>query len=266
MSKQWSRQAYEATAAAQVDVALNRIPGVRGAYKFGRNPDIGTGTIPEDIWCGGGIYPGQPTSWVAETITMASTSTDDNGSGIGARTILIGGLAATGVEREETFTLQGTVPVTSTSTWIRVYAMKVLTAGSSGQNIGTIIVTHTFTIANVFIHCLPGVNLSAICAFTVPLGKTVLLSGYQPSAARGATVSGYAVFQFLLRRRDAVYEVLDFFDTSTTGGSATRAFGGLLAPELSDIVVRVVDVSSNGTTATCRIDYFELNNAILEIT
>jgi hypothetical protein len=70
-----------------LDVAMGRVPGVSYINKFGRNPDIDTATVPEDIWDGGGIWV-PPTA--ARTHDIVSSSVEDVG------TLLSTGSADTG--------------------------------------------------------------------------------------------------------------------------------------------------------------------------
>ncbi len=59
------------------EVALGVVPGYAVGTKFGRNPEIDTGTTPEDVWIGGGIYPGfNPAIDGGEKIAVYGGATD----------------------------------------------------------------------------------------------------------------------------------------------------------------------------------------------
>ena len=64
-------------------------PGYSRLNKFGRNPDIGTATDPEDVWDAGGVWV-KPTQ--ARIHDIASTSGNDAAAGSGALTIRVYGL------------------------------------------------------------------------------------------------------------------------------------------------------------------------------
>lgn len=67
------------------DVALNRVNNYSINTKFGRNPDIDTGSTPEDVWNGGSDYTGF-NCVVAETLSVVSDSAADRGLQISSGT------------------------------------------------------------------------------------------------------------------------------------------------------------------------------------
>lgn len=70
-------------------VAYGQVPGYRRVTALGNNPDVDSGTVPEDIWAGGGAYP-----WMtgATALEIVSSSANDAAAGTGARTVTINGL------------------------------------------------------------------------------------------------------------------------------------------------------------------------------
>ena len=83
------------------------------------------------------------------TLGIASTSTNDNPSGSGARTILINGLDSNYDEMSEVVTLNGLLEVNSTKQFLRVQSAVVMSSGSTGWNEGTIYIggsDNTFTV------------------------------------------------------------------------------------------------------------------------
>ncbi|MCW8965684.1 MAG: hypothetical protein OQK82_03220 [Candidatus Pacearchaeota archaeon] len=60
----------------ELDVSSGKIIGSIGINRWGKNPDIDTGTIPEDIWDGGGIYVPPTANRIHQ---VKSTSIEDKG-------------------------------------------------------------------------------------------------------------------------------------------------------------------------------------------
>ena len=71
-----------------LEVARNNKTGISYINKFGRNPDIDTGTDPEDIWDVGGLWV-PPTT--ARLHNIASSSANDTGSTVSSGTATGGG-------------------------------------------------------------------------------------------------------------------------------------------------------------------------------
>jgi hypothetical protein len=124
------------------EVALGRRQGYTLWNKFGYNTDIDTATDPEIVAEFGGSFTPLTT---ASTLTIVSSSTDDDGDpgGTGAQTIRVIGLDANRDTAQEDFTMDGTTDVVSTSTWLGINRVIVLTSGSNDANVGKITITAT---------------------------------------------------------------------------------------------------------------------------
>ena len=163
----------------------------------GVNEQVDAGT--EDIWDGGGTYTGQPTG-SAEAINIVSSSAADAAAGTGLRTLRVEGLDASGAYVEETFTLNGTTPVVSSSTWTRVFRAFGLTAGTGGTNAGAITIKHNVTTANVFAVVQAGRAQAMIAAFTVPTGRTATITSWGGQVyGLSATAAGEGTLRLKIR-------------------------------------------------------------------
>ena len=156
-----------------VEVQKGNVSGHKMVHKFGRNPDVDTGTVPEDVWLTGGLM-NWPTT--AAVVSVTSTDADDDGaptSNTGAQTLTIEGLDSSFDEQTETITLNGTTAVTTSASFIRVNRAFVATAGTyhgnnEGDIVGTIGGATMFTI-------LTGVGQTQVARYTVPNAKTAYL-------------------------------------------------------------------------------------------
>ena len=112
-------------------------------------------------------------------VKVASTSTDDDGGGIGMLTCLLIGLDASGNAQTETITMDGQTEVTSSGTYSAINGMRALTWGSQKYNVGTIWTgTGTFTSgvpATEYMSMHLRDNKAMTAIYTVPLGKTFYL-------------------------------------------------------------------------------------------
>lgn len=124
------------------EVALGRRQGYTLWNKFGYNTDVDTATDPEVVASFGGAFTPLTS---ASTLTIVSSSTADDGDpgGTGAQTIRVTGIDANRDSVVEDFTMDGTSNVVSTSTWLGINRVVVLTSGSGDTNAGTITITAT---------------------------------------------------------------------------------------------------------------------------
>jgi len=238
---------------AELDIARGKFQGISIVNKFGRNTDIGSATVPEDVWDGGGVYTGFPAG-AAELVTLVSSSTDDTASaGSGARTCQIFGLDASGNEQTETINLNGQTKVDSANTYTRVNRVLVLTAGSATAfNAGTLTCQHKTTTANIFAVVPIGVNQSQVAAFTIPAGKTGYINQITVSVKR----SNNAVIDYALwvRNSGAAPRLIRIGSDSQTSSAIDRIFGGIPLPALTDVTSRVTSSSANGVEVTAAFD------------
>lgn len=137
-----------ANAPYELRVAQGLVSGVLGVYKFGGAPS-GIQTTATDVWARADAAATQQI-WVAPTQArlhgIASSSDVDGKTGAptsaGARTIRVYGLTSwTAAETSEVVTLDGTTSVNTVSSYVIIHRMKVLTAGTTSINVGTITAT-----------------------------------------------------------------------------------------------------------------------------
>lgn len=226
--------------------------------KFGRNPDVDTGSTPEDLWEGGGEYTGQPDGFTPETVNVVSSSANDAAAGTGARTIRISGLksdTSTAYETED-ITMNGATPVTSISTWWRVNRAYVLTAGSSGWNEGTITINSTTTTANVFSEMPIGYAQTEIAAFTCPTGCNIWLKALHLGLTRSSGAAGSATVTLRARRPGSAWRAIRTFEVSTSSPvDLLYHFGGDMLPAGTDIKFRIESVSDNNSIFDGSFEY-----------
>lgn len=70
-------------------IVEDRVPGRSYVLKFGRNVDIDTATVPEDLWNGGGVYAGFPTGAAEEFEVFSSSASANNLDVIGGFDLLL---------------------------------------------------------------------------------------------------------------------------------------------------------------------------------
>lgn len=121
-----------AVEANRITQSMNGVPGYTRVALLGHNPDIGSG-LAEDVWEGGGNYP---LLTAASQLEVVSTSAADTAAGTGARTVLVSGLDANWLPISETVTLNGTTPVTTVNSYLRVNLFTTVTSGSGKVNAG----------------------------------------------------------------------------------------------------------------------------------
>jgi hypothetical protein len=161
-----------------LEVAKGQVPGHSLKIVRGHNAALALDTL-EDVWEAGGVMTYLSS---AETMNIASTSTSDDGDP-GAGTVLVEGVDNNGAYISEVVTLNGTTDVLTTNSFLRVNFMKVLTAGSTGWNVGD--VTATASSAGTVqdeMDATEGVSQSS--HHTIPLGKTGYLYKVEINGAR----------------------------------------------------------------------------------
>ena len=235
----------------EIDVALGNVSGVSTLIVAGRNPDIDTGTVPEDVWLGGGAYLGFDVAG-AETLDLVSTSANDTSTGTGARTALVVGLDGSYNEISELVSLSGTTVSQTTNTFLRVNSVTIITSGSSGNNEGQINITQTTsgTLMSV-VGSRVGNDQQAL--YTVPNGKKVYLKNI--NATLNDANNTHADFFVQARSFGGSWITSVTVGISQSGGQINLKTEYTVLAARTDIRVRVDSTSSNNTDITTLLSF-----------
>jgi len=231
------------------EVAKGNVANTSIFEKFGKNLDVDTGSVPQDAWEGGDNYTGFPST--AETMEIFSDSANDTSAGTGARTIEISNLqdGSGNSMPNVTVTLNGTTPVSlGAQTYSRCTRMKVMSAGSSGENAGEITLRHTSTTSNIFAVMQPAVNQTLIACYTVPLGCTLYINRLVIQMSRANGSAGSATVSFRARKPGETFQSKLYPEITHAGSFESSTY--MVFSALTDLKVRVDDVSDNNTIVT----------------
>jgi len=224
-------------------VQQGKVPGYTMINKFGYNPSIGSGAF-ETIWETGGDYPWQSS---AVTVDVVSDDTNDDVAGTGARTLRIQGLDGSYNLAEETVDMDGTTTVTTTQTFLRVFRMSVETAGTSGNNEGTITATYTGG-SDVAATITAGNGQTLMTLYTIPAGYTGYLLSMNISSGKDQEMD----FKFIQRDNgvaNAAFQTKQFLNVR--GGQTTVIFNAInVIPQKSDIYVSGKASSTSSSSAS----------------
>ena len=191
------------------------VTGYAAVLKFGRNSDVDTGGL-EDIWTGGGTWV-QPTAARVHDIVSSSANDDGSPAGTGAQTVKVMGLDGTYALAEETITMDGTTNVATVGSYIIIYRMYVVTAGSGGANAGAITATAQ-TDATVTARIEIGDNQTLMAVYQIPAGKTGYITHYYGSMNNSVTATS-GDLRLMVKPFGEVYQIKHLLGLISTGSS-----------------------------------------------
>ena len=181
-------------ALANSDPLLIRRGLVTGAslvHKFGRNSGVPNGTWEGVLQAAAQFYWPQVATTVR--IKVGGNAADDAAAsplGAGAWEVTVQGIdGVTGLEVSEAIATAGaSASIATTATFLRVYRAWVSSAGTYTGNNTAAIVIEDGAGANDMITILAGEGQSQFCSWTVPAGKTAMLTSVmvQADAAKAA--------------------------------------------------------------------------------
>jgi len=241
----------------ELQVARGQVDGHKTLFKFGINGDVGTSV--ETVWAEGGTYA-YPAS--ATVMKISSSSADDAAAGTGARTVAIFGLDASYNEINETVTLNGQTAVNTTNSFLRIFRMYVVTAGSGGTAVGDIYIgvgTVTAGVpATVYAKIDIGENQTNMAIWTVPANYTLYLHRGTFSAASN-NAAQFLLGKFMVRPFGSVFRnAADITVNSNVFGYDFEI--PLAIPEKTDIEARAIALSGTNFYVTASFEGIYIKN------
>lgn len=164
----------DATTVRQTDFNLEVAQNLRQnkitVRKDGINSDIDTGSVSEDVWAGGGIYPGFPVGVIQNGMLVS-----DNVADTGVVTFYYLDSETAEAYEVASVTLDGTTPV---STGVNIWRSNYATYDSGSDvafNHGDISLYHQTTTTNIFWVMKAGKSATQNAAYTVPYGSEMFI-------------------------------------------------------------------------------------------
>jgi hypothetical protein len=224
-----------------LNVARGLVPGMTGVFKAGYNPAFVNGS-EESFWSHSVIYPWS--AWNAGgTLSCYSSSASDT-----ATLTIIGLNSTTWAEQTETITLNGTTPVVTTNSFIRINT--VLYNGATA-NVGEI---HCDRNGTTVAHIAADTGIGQGAQYTVPAGYTAYVM--QGTANIGKGNDGIGYFKYRLYGQ-AFKRAMTFLLYQSTFDYTFAV--PLQLPEKTDLDVTLIAANAN-TPASCEYSILLIAN------
>jgi len=232
-----------------IDVGNGGISNVRRISAQGTNSVIDTGSVPEDMWSGGGLYP-----WMtaATSLEVVSTSASDTAAGPGARAVLLNLLDSSYLEVPRIVALNGLTAVPISGQYFRINPSAVVdptgVTSLSGNytNVGDIIIRDAGggTIRAI----IPaGFGQTQQAVYTVPAGWQFQVISILTNYNRVQNVARSASFNYYARSHTGLYRLSNEISITNQNAFELELVPGPLLPEKTDFSIRCTFVADNGS-------------------
>ncbi len=210
-------------------------------HKFGRNPDVDTGSVPEDVWAYGGEYVWATASG---TLSLHSSSNQDTATGTNIRSVHLQGLDENYAYQTATASLNGAASASASGSWTRLFRARAHTGGSNHVLAGNFTVTHSNTGTPIAYIAAGGIQTN-LALYTVPDGVTAQMLEWNLAAIGGAGAEVYAQLECKAATGD-IWRVLSNKDFVTRAPYRInfKPHGLKISPK-TDVRVRVYSVGAN---------------------
>lgn len=244
----------------ELQVSRGQITGHANELISGISGSVGTSYTT--VWNQNTVYAYLS---AAAVMQISSSSANDAAAGTGARTILINGLDANYNQISETVTLNGQTAVNTVNSYLRVFQIAVLTAGSGEAAAGSIYAgtgTVTSGVPAVIYSVYATANGATAAIWTVPAGYTAYLTGYA-SGYSNASATANGTVSLCVRPFGSVFDTISQLRVSN-GVQGWLAFQYPIAvAEKSDIEIRAISsAASSGVTAEFQLVYIKNEGAL----
>ena len=241
-------------------VNMGQVPGHSFMDKYGANKDIDTGTVPEDVWGGGGLYP-YDADGTAPIVSLVSDSASDT------MDINVQGLDIDGEFVSQTITLTGSTRVALTTPLWRVYRMS---NENSVDAVGTIY-CYTWILnvppsANIRALIKVGNGQTLMALFTIPKGKVGYLIRGEFGAIRNRN-SGEIEAGYFSRRLGKVFKIKKAIGLVVSGSSIyqDKRSAPDVIPSFTDVRLTVLDVSANDIAVWGTLDVLLVDETLFPV-
>lgn len=238
-----------------IQVSNGDIEGVSYIEKFGYQDDVPNGDIAT-VWDSTGLYDYLDT---ATTVTVTSNDPDDNPTGSGARQVEIQGL-----DQDYSLALETVdLGATSTTTFIRVFRVRVCVSGGTNPNQGVITVAgggKTLAQIGKLANNADGHGQTNMCVYTVPAGKTAYLTQWTVSSGKSnADTVAKLMVRDTLHPDDGAWNAKDI--TEIQANSFIKDYKvPMKITEKSDIEVRAF--SNTGSSCSSTFNLILIDNPV----
>jgi hypothetical protein len=240
-----------------IQVSSGEVDGVSYVEKFGYQTDVPNGDIAT-VWDGIGLYDYLTTP---TTVTVTSSDPDDNPVGSGARSVEVDGLDQDNLPVQEIVDLGGT----STTTFIRVFRVRVCQSGGENPNQGVITVAgggKTLAIIGKLSNNTDGHGQTNMAIYTVPAGKTAYLTQWTVSSGKqNADTIAKLMARNTYHPDNGAWNVKDIVEIQATSFSKEYRVP-LQFTEKTDIEIRAF--SNTGSSCTSTFNLILIDNPVEE--
>lgn len=203
---------------------------------------------PQEIYGVVGAYPFQTT---AQALEIVSTDADDKPADTGARTVLVTGLSGNWGILSEIVSLNGAAAVDLAGSYLRVNEVRVLTAGSTGENEGVLTLQLNGAGAKVAT-VAAGANRSGMAIYSVPDGYQGLITRWYASSGPLATQTG--IMELSVKEYGYLWEAREHAAVSPAKDIQLFLREPIYLPPKSDVRVRATTIAVDATVFQAGFD------------
>ena len=192
------------------------------------------------------VYP-----WISSacSLNVSSSSSDDDSTGIGARTIVVYGINDVNVATNTIYTMDGTSNATpnNAETYLYINSVYLLTSGSNKSNVGKITISNA-TSGDELCNIQPKLSVSLNSNLTMPSGTNAIFR--QLNVQSLGPVNVYLMY---FASGSSVWKVIDM---CTVNGNLTKDICYKLTPGDS---FKLYAVSLSGSTpVSAQLEYVQM--------